>query len=362
MNEKRSRHRRAIVVVCAVVAGLLAVGAATTAIVWHGAATEQPDVPVALSTVKVTTTDLTDSQTLAGTLGFGVASTVAGAGVGMLTRLPAVGDVVGRGAVLYRVDDVPVPVFLGATPLFRTLGAVGLKGADVQVVADNLAALGFPTGIQTTDPARAVWTARATAALTRWQRSAGLDPTGTLGVGQVVVLGADARVNAVLARLGDAAARDVLTVTSTAKVVTVPVKATELSPVKVGGAVTIVLPDRSRIPGTIAAIGTAAAGGDDDKDSASDEPPTLAVTVTPNDPADVAALDYASVEVEVVTRSRPAVLAVPVGALVALAEGGYAVQRRDGHLVAVTTGMFSRSLVEISGPGVTDGMTVVTAQ
>ena len=361
MNEKPSRHRRAIVLVCAVVVGLLAVGAVTTAIVWHGSATVLPDAPVTVRTVKVSTTDLTDSQTLSGTLGFGVASTVAGAGEGTLTRLPAVGDVVGRGAVLYRVDDVAVPVFLGATPLFRTLGAVGLKGADVQVVADNLNALGFPTGIQTTDPARAVWTARATAALTRWQRSAGLDPSGTLGVGQVVVLGAEARVNAVLARLGDAVARDVLTVTSTAKVVTVPVKATELSPVKVGGAVTIVLPDDSRIPGTIAAIGTAAAGGDG-KDSASDEPPTLAVTITPNDPAAVAALDYATVEVKVVTRSRPGVLAVPVGALVALSEGGYAVQRRDGRLIAVTTGMFSRSLVEISGPGVTDGMTVVTAQ
>jgi len=361
MNEKPSRHRRAIVLTGVIVVGLLAVGAVTTAIVWHPGSRVTADTPVALSTAKVATTDLTDSQTLSGTLGFGSASTITGAGAGTLTRLPAVGDVVGRGSVLYRVDDVPVPVFVGTTPLFRTLGKPGLKGADVQVVAENLNALGFPTGIPTADPARAVWTTRASAQLTRWQRSAGLDPTGTLGVGQVVVLGADSRVNTVLARLGDAVARDVLTVTSTAKVVMVPVKATELSPVKVGGAVTIALPDDSRIPGTIATIGSVAAGGDG-KDSASDEPPTLAVTITPDDPAAVAALDYATVEVEVVTRSHPGVLTVPVGALVALAEGGYAVQRRDGRLVAVTTGMFSRSLVEVSGPGITDGMTVVTAQ
>ena len=361
MNEKPTRRRRTIVQASAIVVGLFAVSAATSAIVWHGATTQTSDPPVSLSTVKVTTTDLTDSETLAATLGFGSSTTIRGVGAGTLTRLPVTGDILTRGAAAYRVDDRPVPVFLGSTPLFRTLGEIGLKGADVQVVAENLGALGFATGIPTADPAKAVWTARATAALTRWQRSVGIDPTGTLGVGQVVVVAADARVNGVLAHLGDPVAGDVLTVTSTAKAVTVPVKATEIATVAVGGGVTIVLPDKTRVPGTIAAIGSVVAGGDG-KDPSSDEPPTLAVTITPNDPAAVASIEYATVEVEVVTRSRPHVLAVPVGALVALTEGGYALQRRDGRLVAVTTGMFSRSLVEVSGPDVADGMTVVTAQ
>ena len=359
MTEKHPRRRRTVVLAGAIVVGLLAVTAATSAIVWHGASTAVSDPPIVPRTVNVISTDLTDSETLAGTLGFGATTAIRGAGAGTLTRLPATGDILSRGSTAYRVDDLPVPVFLGSTPLFRTLGATGLKGADVQVVAENLDALGFATGIATADPAKAVWTGRATIALTRWQRSAGLDPTGTLGVGQVVVLAADSRVNGVSAHLGDPAAGDVLTATSTAKAVTVPVKATEIATVAVGGGVTIVLPDRSRVPGTITAIGSVVEGGDG-KDS--DEPPTLAVTITPNDPASVAALEYADVEVEVVTASHPHVLAVPVGALVALTEGGYALQRRNGQLVAVTTGMFSRSLVEVSGPGITDGMTVVTAQ
>ena len=55
------------------------------------------------------------------------------------------------------------------------------------------------------------------------------------------------------------------------------------------------------------------------------------------------------------------VLAVPVGALLALREGGYALQLPDGGLVAVQTGMFAEGLVEVSGAGLTEGLTVVTA-
>jgi hypothetical protein len=55
------------------------------------------------------------------------------------------------------------------------------------------------------------------------------------------------------------------------------------------------------------------------------------------------------------------VLVVPVEALIALREGGYAVQLPGGELRAVETGMYSRALVEISGPGIAEGLTVVTA-
>jgi hypothetical protein len=52
---------------------------------------------------------------------------------------------------------------------------------------------------------------------------------------------------------------------------------------------------------------------------------------------------------------------VPVGALLALAEGGYGVQVVDGsttRYLPVSTGMFGNGLVEISGDGVREGMTV----
>ena len=58
------------------------------------------------------------------------------------------------------------------------------------------------------------------------------------------------------------------------------------------------------------------------------------------------------VDVEIVTEEAVGVLAVPVKGLVALSEGGYAVEvERDGELtlVGVDTGMYADGLVEVRG-------------
>jgi hypothetical protein len=55
------------------------------------------------------------------------------------------------------------------------------------------------------------------------------------------------------------------------------------------------------------------------------------------------------------------VLAVPVSALVALAGGGYAVEVVHGaarRLVAVQTGLFANTRVQVSGRGLTTGTRV----
>jgi hypothetical protein len=67
------------------------------------------------------------------------------------------------------------------------------------------------------------------------------------------------------------------------------------------------------------------------------------------------------VSVSITSAQARGVLAVPVSALVALAGGGYAVQVAGGsglHLVAVQTGLFSQTLVQVSGTGLTVGMRV----
>ena len=72
-------------------------------------------------------------------------------------------------------------------------------------------------------------------------------------------------------------------------------------------------------------------------------------------------LDEAPVTVSIVSASVHGVLAVPVSALVALAGGGYAVevdQGRSLHLVAVHTGLFGQTLVQVSGSGLRPGMRV----
>jgi len=68
----------------------------------------------------------------------------------------------------------------------------------------------------------------------------------------------------------------------------------------------------------------------------------------------------ASVQVRFTTVSRTKVLAVPVGALVALREGGYALQRPDGTLIPAVTGLFAGGMVQVSGADIAEGAVVVT--
>ena len=72
-------------------------------------------------------------------------------------------------------------------------------------------------------------------------------------------------------------------------------------------------------------------------------------------------LDQAPVSVNIVSAQAREVLAVPVSALVALASGGYAVEVAHGtarELIPVQAGLFSGSLVQVSGPGVSPGLEV----
>jgi multidrug efflux pump subunit AcrA (membrane-fusion protein) len=78
-------------------------------------------------------------------------------------------------------------------------------------------------------------------------------------------------------------------------------------------------------------------------------------------PCAAAAYALASVDVTFTAEERADVLAVPVAALVALREGGYGVEVVEGNrsrYVPVETGLFADGLVEISGAGIEEGMTV----
>jgi peptidoglycan hydrolase-like protein with peptidoglycan-binding domain len=336
------------------VAAVVAAGVGAVAFVGRDEAPQAPPRP-RVATTKVVRTDLADTQTFAGTLGYGGVTTLKGTGTGTVTKLPAIGAVAARGAPLYWVDGHPVPVFFGDTPLYRPLDVPDLEGPDVAVVAANLAALGYPVS------ARARRTTPALlAAVRRWQEKVGMAPTGTLAPGQVVVLAGPVRVNSVTAQLGDQVGEELLTVTATTKVVTMPVEAGEVHGLRTGMPVTVVRPDGRELPATVASVSTAVTGTAEDQ-AQTGGPPKVEVLVTPDDQQAVGDLDSAAVQVRVTGEVREGVLAVAVGALVALREGGYAVQLPDGTYRAVTTGMFSRELVEISGEGITAGLTVVTA-
>jgi hypothetical protein len=353
-----------VLVLTVLVVGGVAVALAARGNSRHASASAAPPV----QTAKVARTDLSDSQTLDGTLGFGPEQTVKGTGSGTVTQLPAVGATATRGKALYWVDDRPVPVFFGGTPLFRPLDKAGIRGSDVKLVLDNLKALGYRTGVQpppptggakTGAPPQATLTPDLVAALKKWQAEAGLDPTGTLGPGQVAVLPGEMRVSAVKAHPGDEATSELLALTSTTKLITVPVEATQLATIATGLAVTVTLPSAKEIAAQVTSISQTVQSGAPGAPGQSG-PPKVDVIVSPSNAADVANLDAAPVQVRYATTTHKGILAVPVGALVALREGGYALQRRDGTLIAVETGMFAKGLVEVSGTGVSEGLDVVT--
>jgi hypothetical protein len=335
-------------------AGVLIVlgGGAAAALSWNR------NVPVAESvipptvTVAVDRTNLTDDRMYPGTLGFGAGQQVTGTGSGVVTRLPTLGAKVARGSVLYRVDDQPVVVFFGTTPIFRIIDKPGIVGNDVLVLRRNLAELGYAVRSRTPETSDT----GLLGALKRWQTELGVTAPGALHPGRVAVLSGGGRVSEVTAVLGGTVAGPILRVTDTKRLIIVPMTATDSRSVRIGSTVRVTLPDAREINAKVTAIGRTVQGSD----PGSGEPAKLTVTISPAKPADVANLDEAPVQVRFTTVSRKGVLAVPVGALVAVREGGYALQTPEGGLVAVKVGVFASGLVEVSGDGVSEGLRVVS--
>jgi hypothetical protein len=90
------------------------------------------------------------------------------------------------------------------------------------------------------------------------------------------------------------------------------------------------------------------------------------LTVTPAHPRRTGTASGVPVQVSLTTHVASGVLAVPVSALLALSGGGYGlevVEPSGAHrLVGVRTGVFAGALVQVSGPQIAAGTTVVVAQ
>jgi hypothetical protein len=156
----------------------------------------------------------------------------------------------------------------------------------------------------------------------------------------------------------------VLGITSTRRVVTIALDASQQTSIKVGDRVLITLPDNSTTPGHVSYVGTVATVPSDNGGDGSSSP-TIEVDVTAERPAATGRLDQAPVDVSITTASVSDVLAVPVNALVALANGGYAVEvvAASGarRLIAVSIGLFddAEGMVQVSGSALSAGQRVV---
>ena len=333
------------------------------------ASTGGQDNNAATSLATVTRRSLAATTPVNGTLGYAASYTVLGQLPGTITWLPAVGQVIRRGQVLYRVDGYPVVLLYGATPAYRTLeegaSAADVTGTDVAQLNHDLVALGYVDSSDV-DAAWNEFNWATKAGIENLQDHLGVDQTGTLQLGQVVFLPTAARVTGLPAKLGGPAGGQVVTATSTQRQVSVNLDAGLQSEVKAGDRVTITLPDNSTTPGVVSSVGTVAtAASSSGSGDSSSSTPTLPVQIRPTRPADTRSLDQAPVQVAITTQTVRNVLVVPVNALLALAGGGYAVEVANGdrthRLVSVSPGLFDDTvdLVQVTGSGLAAGQHVV---
>ncbi|MBE1500609.1 peptidoglycan hydrolase-like protein with peptidoglycan-binding domain [Amycolatopsis lexingtonensis] len=313
--------------------------------------------PPPVETAEVVKTDLSEEEEADGTLGYGDEASVQGRKPGTITSLPAAGAKIGRCQAVYGVDAKPVPLFYGTLPFYRDLATGADDGADVKQLEENLKACGFG-GFGTPDKK---FTSATAAALKKWQKSLGLEQTGAFGQGDVVLAAGEVRVSSLAAKPGSPAQGEVLKTTGTVRSVQVKLEAAKQDLAQQGAKAAVTINGKTTA-GTITDVGRSAVEG---KDAAgnNDGKPTITVTVRLDDPAAGGTLDSSPASVRFTKDVHQGVLAVPVGALLALAEGGYAVEVDENgkrRLVAVQTGLFSGGKVEVTGDGLTAGMRVVT--
>lgn len=322
------------------------------------------DNSAATSLATVGRQDLSAQAEVNGTLGYSGQYTVVNQMQGTITWLPAAGQVIGPGQVLYRVDGRPVILLTGSTPAYRTLSegdpASDTTGTDVAELNADLVALGYATSEQI-PPRCDEFTWQTKTALERLQAHLGMQQTGTLELGQAVFLPAAARITTVSGTLAAPAApgQSVMTATGRSRQVSITLDSSQQSEVKVGDRVTVTLPTGATTPGVVSFVGkiaTVPSGGGS---------PTIPVSVTPTDPAATGSLDQAPVQVTITTAQVSDAIVVPVDALLALSGGGYAVEVAGPggvhHLVPVSLGLFDDAdgLVQVTGSSLSAGQRVV---
>ena len=352
-------RRRAVVAVVAVVA---VGGTAIAASSLGGDGAPEPGRAVATGTATAERRDLVVTDTYEGTLGFGASDGIAAGRAGVVTSVAAVGATVAPGGTLLSIDLRPTVLLAGSVPAFRRLDVEVSKGADVRQLEQGLVDLGQGSGL-TVDETFTAATARAVRA---WETALGRDdPDGVVELGDVAFAPGPVRIAEVTSPVGTQVKADTVVVeaSATTKVVTLELGADAANRLDVGTAVGLELADGTETTGRVATIAEQPA--DPDAGGGPGTGPVVAVTVSLDDAAAAEGVDSGTVEVRTVRSRTDGATAVPVAALLALAEGGYAVEVVDraapggSRLVAVEPGTYADGWVAVDGEGIPPGTTVV---
>jgi peptidoglycan hydrolase-like protein with peptidoglycan-binding domain len=326
------------------------------------------------STAQVTRGDISSTDSVASTLSYAATRPLLNQATGVLTAEPDAGTVIDRGGVIYRVDDQPVVLMFGDVPAYRDMSTASTAGPDVSELKLNLIALGYATDL----PANGTYDAATKAAVEKFQTAVGQTSDGTVHFGQVLFAPSPIRVADAKIDVGSALqpGTQVLDLTATTKSVVAGLSADDANVAQVGTEVQVQLPDGKTVGGKVTGLAAAtssssgsgggqsgASGGGGGGGAGGGSNVAFNATIVLDDESTAAAYDNTSVNVLIATESAHDVLSVPVTALVALAEGGYAVEVVEPsggtHLVAVKPGIYSDTRVQVSSDELREGDTVV---
>jgi len=351
-----SFSRLAVTQKSAVVVGVLAVTLVTSGCAAHSAPSTT-STHNAVTTTQVSQGTVVSSNLVQGTLGYGTPVALNALTMGTLTAIAAVGAIVTAGQSLYSVDNVPIYLFTGALPAWRTFGAGMTAGPDVLQLMQNLKALGYFAGTP-----GSTFTASGASAISKWQKATGQTVTGMIPFGNLVFQPGALRVDSSTLPLGASVSSGaaVLTTTSPTRVVSVPLPLTSQGRVKIGDKVSVQLPDGTAAAGTVVAVGAPVKS-----DASASATTSIPVTVTFDDQTKAGTYSQGGVTVTFASASHPGVLSVPIEAILAIGSDSFAVKAVDSagkaKTIPVTLGLFGGGRVEISGPGVVAGLRVQVA-
>ncbi|MFC0108515.1 peptidoglycan-binding protein [Kibdelosporangium aridum] len=312
-----------------------------------------------LPTAPVTRGDLVSSIQQPGQLGYVGSIQLVAQRQGTVTAMPGVGQVISRGQQVYAVDQRPIPLFYGTLPFYRPLNRA-VEGEDVRQLERNLVDLGHATF--TPDD---TYTSATVNAVKRWQKSLGLTETGTVEPGDALVAAGPVRVTATnglvgaMARPGEA----LVTGTGTEHGVHVDLDRRHRSMAAVDQTVQVRLYGGRSVTGVVKTIeSTATQPQQNGQQNTNQERQTIGVDILITSPeAELGGVFEGPVTVIFPGESRRGVLTVPIEALTVVPGGAYAVVMVDQngrHTIEVEPGLFTASRVEITSPGLVEGMRV----
>ncbi len=274
---------------------------------------------------------------------------------GVVTELPTLGSTISQGQVLYRLDNEPVVLLYGSTPVYRSFTPGMSPGPDVVELEQDLIKLGYGQAYGLT--ANGDFNFADEQAVRAFNRAEGLPTGDTISQGNVLFEPGPVFVSAVNAGLGQsvAAGGTVVTLDLGTPLVSVQLPSGQAAGIEPGTQASVRLSAPSTVlAGKVTSV-AASTGGN------------VQITVALSNPPANLPLTAQSVFVVFDVQVLRSAYIVPIAALVATIQGGYALEERlpggRNRYIGVTVGALDNldALAQVSGASLYAGMPIEAA-